>query len=191
MALLAPTREFISYLQRHPEVRSKIRALPGKTLLYAGSTPFVLGHQFGYQAPVWREIRALKLRDPQFADKQILQDVLRSVQTPGTSHLNLLSYAEHIEAEVQKHSRSQPEIDRNQLVVWRALSGLFAANAQGAVSFWLGTGSGGAEKVFASTEVWVLLRNPKIDSVTRDMLAYYETCLKAGNLDITVSLMRA
>jgi hypothetical protein len=33
--------------------------------------------------------------------------------------------------------------------------------------------------VFAATEVPVLLRNPNVDSVTKDLLAYFQRCIKS------------
>ena len=54
------------------------------------------------------------------------------------------------------------------------ISGIFAANAIGAVSFQIGSDVGRANKVFAATELNVLQRNPNVDARTKDLLAYYQ-----------------
>jgi hypothetical protein len=35
--------------------------------------------------------------------------------------------------------------------------------------------------VFAATELPALLRNPNIDAMTKDVVSYYERCLKKAN----------
>lgn len=68
----------------------------------------------------------------------------------------------------------------NGFIAWRALSGIFAANAVGAVSFNIGSGITTEDKVFAATEVPVLARNPNVDPMTKDILAYYQRCIRDG-----------
>ena len=55
-----------------------------------------------------------------------------------------------------------------------------ASNAIGTVSFCVGSGITRQDKVFAATEVSVLMRNPKVDGVTKDVLNYYQRCIKTG-----------
>ena len=117
MPLLQPTKDFLRYLQQNPAVRAKISAAPGRTLLYAGA----------FFRPVWQEINIQKKFLPQLANKEVLPDVLTRIQVPGTSHPNLLAWAQDLD-------RLQPWRD-NGFIAWRALSGIFAANAAGAVSF--------------------------------------------------------
>ena len=58
------------------------------------------------------------------------------------------------------------------------MSGIFAANAVGPVSFYVGSGINKKDKVFAATEIPVLLRNPNVDALTKDVLAYYQRCVQ-------------
>lgn len=167
MPLLQPTKDLLKFLQRNPGIRARIRAAPDKTLLYAGN----------FFRPVWRELADLKLTNPQVAAKQILPDVLAQIHLPGPAFGNLLAWAKDID-------RLQPWKE-NGFIVWRALSGLFAANAVGAVSFCVGSQVSGDEKVFAATEIAVLARNPNVDPLTKDVLAYYQRCLltKQSNMN--------
>ena len=157
MSLQAQTKAFLKYLQDHPDVRSRIRAAPGKTLLYAG-----VG--FG---PMWREIERRKLTEPQFRDKETLPEVLRRTPAPGMTYPNLLAYVHDLERQVP----DRPDA----YTVWRALSGIFASHASGKVSFQVGSGVT-ADKVLVATELSVLSRNPNVDPMTYDIIAYYQRC---------------
>jgi hypothetical protein len=44
-------------------------------------------------------------------------------------------------------------------------------------------------KVFAATELPVLLRNRAVDPLTRDLLAYYDRCLKSGQSGINTGFI--
>jgi hypothetical protein len=170
-------REFLTYLQKNLPVRQQIRAMPDRTLLYAGS----------FFKPVWKEIADLKRQRPELAGKSTLPEVLARIATPGTPHPNLLAYVQHAERLLEEQGVPW---SRGGFVLWRALSGIFASNAVGAVSFQVGSGIKPGEKVFAVTELPVLLRNAKLDPVTRDLLAYYDRCIRNGQADISMGVMQ-
>jgi hypothetical protein len=181
MALHPATKTFLSFLQSHPEIRSQIRAAPGRTLLYAGSfggNPVWSGRTTF--KPMWKEIAEYKRAHPEVADKQILPDVLARVTAPGTRYSSLLAYVQDLEHQV-------PE--RDAFTVWRALSGIFASNASGPVSFQIGSGITVDQKVFAATEASVLSRNPNVDATTKDLLAYFQRCIQSKNPNINIGLM--
>ena len=114
--------------------------------------------------------------------KQTLHDVIETLPAPNTSHKSLLAYVEHVAGRV-------PDDDRN--ILWRALSGIYASNATGAVSFYVGSGVSKAEKkVFAQTEVSVIERNLNVDRLTRDVIAYYRRCVMTGKSDMNLGLIR-
>jgi hypothetical protein len=46
-------------------------------------------------------------------------------------------------------------------------------------------------KVFASTEVRALMKNPNVDPVAKDLLAYYERCVATKAADINVGFISA
>jgi len=160
MPLLQPTKDLLHFLQKNPGVRAQVRAAPDKTLLYAGT----------FFKPIWRELADLKRANAQVREKRLLPDVLAHIPVPGAAFPNLLAWAQDID-------KLQPWKD-NGFIAWRALSGLFAANAVGAVSFYVGSQVTKDEKVFAVTELSVLARNPNVDSTTKDVLAYYQRCLE-------------
>ncbi len=190
MALSSRTTLFLRYLHDHPEVRRAIRAAPGKSLFYAGDVTNTIGNAhygFGYNVPVWESLRRLQKAEPQWADKEILLQVLDRVPAPGTAFASLRLYALSVEDELK---RTLPKHAPDLMTMWRALSGIFAANATGAVSFYLGVQSGAAHKVFAATEIWILLRNPQVDETTRDYLTYLKRCLESGQADLNGTLLR-
>jgi hypothetical protein len=171
MPLLQPTKDFLRYLQQNPAVRAQIRAAPGRTLLYAGT----------FFRPVWQEIAAQKRSSSQLADKQVLPDVLARIQVPGTAYPNLLAWAQDLD-------RLEPWRE-NGFIAWRALSGVFAANALGAVSFCVGSKVNKDQKVFAATEVALLARNPNVDATTRDLVAYFQRCVQSGQPQINAGFI--
>jgi hypothetical protein len=156
------TKDFITYLRKNPLIRLKIAAAPGKTLLYSGN----------FFKPVWKELADLKRTNPQVGDKEMLPDVLSRILLPGQRYPSLLDWAKDLD-------HLQPW-SANGFRVWRALSGIFAANAKGTVSFYIGSWKmSGEKKVFAATELGVIARNPQVDAVTKDMVAYYKRCVEA------------
>ncbi|MEO8060637.1 MAG: hypothetical protein ABI671_20170 [Burkholderiales bacterium] len=162
MSLLPQTKELLSFLQTNPAVRAQIAAAPNTTLLYAG-------HFF---RPVWQELEQLKRSNASMLAKQLLPEVLARIGTPGQAQPNLLAWAKALD--------TLAPWKENGFIVWRALSGIFAANAVGAVSFCIGSGIEKSDKVFAATELPVLARNPRVDAVTKDVIAYYQRCARAG-----------
>lgn len=162
MSLLQPTKDLLAFLQKNPAIRARIAAPPNTTLLYAGQ----------FFRPVWQEIEQLRLTHRELAAKKLLPDVLGTIQTPGQPHPTLLAWAKALDA-------LRPW-EKNGFIAWRALSGIFASNATGQVSFYVGSGITRQDKVFAATELAVLSRNPNVDPMTKDILAYYERCLRSG-----------
>jgi hypothetical protein len=166
MALHPATKEFLMFLQKNPIIRARIKAPANTTMLYAGR----------FFKPIWQEIEIAKLTDPQVRSKALLPDVLARIEAPNHPHQSLLQWAKALDS-------YQPWRE-NGYVVWRALSGIFASNASGAVSFAIGSGVSKVDKVFAATELPVLMRNPKVDATTKDILAYYGRCIKSGQTAI-------
>jgi hypothetical protein len=171
MPLRAETLAFLKYLQSNPLVRAKIRASPSCTLLYAGS----------FFKPAWKEIAELKRANRSYAHLETLPDVLGKTPVPGTRHASLLAYIQHIEQQVPWKPDG--------VTLWRVVSGIFASNAVGKISFQIGSNVTRIDKVFASTEVAVLARNPNVDPVSRDLLEYYRRCINSGQADINVGFV--
>ena len=166
------TKDLLSFLRQNPQVRTRIAAPPNQTLLYAGN----------FFRPVWQEIEQLKLRSPEAASKKLLPEVLATIATPGQPYPNLLVWAKALD-------NLQPWRE-NGFIAWRALSGIYASNAVGAVSLQVGSGIDKANKVLAATEIPVLLRNANIDPLTRDIVEYYQRCIRLGQPTVNLGLMR-
>lgn len=173
MSLHDSTKNILKFLKNNSSVRVQICAAPDKTLLYAGKMI----------RPAWQELNDLKRTHALFADKEILPDVLRRIAISGQPYSSLLEWAWALD-------KIEPW-KNNGFIVWRALSGIFAANAVGKVSFYIGSGITRSEKVFAATEISVLARNPNIDELTRDVLAYYQRCLKEKQSDMNFGFIVA
>lgn len=175
MKLLPQTQEILNFLQRNPALRQRIRAPTDATLLYAG-------HFFG---PIYRELRRLKQSSKAYDSKVILPEVLKQIATPGAPYPDLLAWAMSFD------DLLPPQKDS--FVVWRALSGIYAANAVGVVSMAVGSIKDNehwkAHKVFAATELSVLLNNKNIDATTKELLFYYQRCIKSGVRNINVGLI--
>lgn len=163
MVLRPETIEFLQFLRLNPQIRDQIRARPGKTVVYAGK--FIL--------PAWREINAFREDHPEYADKQTLPEVLANISLVNHTHNNMLDYLNYVEDNVPWKPDG--------FIAWRAVSGIFAKNAVGSVSFCVGEGITKEEKVFAATELQVLLRNSNVDDLTKDVLQYYMRCLSNEN----------
>jgi hypothetical protein len=153
-------KAFLAFLQKNPSVRQQIRAAPHRTLLYAGH----------FIRPMWQDIADMKRSSPQAADKETLPDVLARITLQDQPFPSLLAWAKDLD-------QLEPWSE-NGFIAWRALSGIFASNATGAVSFQVGSGVD-RSKVFTVTELAVLSRNPRVDAMTRDMLAYFERCIRS------------
>ena len=162
MPLHSASRQFLAFLRDHPELRALIQAPPGRSIFYAGS--------FGRSA--WEELLELKGRYPEVARKTTLADALSRIDLAGTPFGSLLAYAQEVERRVPQ----RPDA----FILWRALSGIYAMNAVGKVSFQIGSGMTAMGRVFATTELGILLRNPLVDEVSKDLMAYYDRCIRSG-----------
>ena len=139
MPLLPQTKALLQFLNKNPLVRSQIAAPCDATILYAGRLI----------QPAWMEIEAWKRSMPQMATKMTLPDVLAGVKLLGQPFPDLLLWAKSLDS-------LSPWKD-NGFIGWRALSGIFASNARGSVSFVIGSGVTRQDKVFAATEVAIFL----------------------------------
>ncbi len=161
----------LKFLSQNPAVRARIAALPDATILYAGQMI----------RPAWKEIDEMRLTMPQLRTKKTLPEILKSIPLVGQPFPTLHAWAESLD--------SIAPWEHNGFIGWRALSGIFASNARGAVSFVVGSGVVKATKVFAATEVSVMMRNPNVDEQTRDLLEYYARCIKENRSDMCLTFI--
>jgi hypothetical protein len=162
------TRALLGILQAQPSLRWRIRAGRDRTLLYSGS----------FFRPVWKEIEEFRRMRPELAAKESLPDVLARLPVPGTTYPSLLAFVQDVE---------QPW-HPDGFAVWRALSGIFASNAEGSVSVQVGAGLGEA-KVVPASELGALLRDPAIDGVTKALLAYFKRCVETRFADVSLGFI--
>lgn len=181
--MLQPTKDFLQFLAKHPGLRRKIAAPRDKALLYAGK----------FFRESWKEVEALRRSDPGTQDFVLLPDILKDMPPPQGTVLGTASMYHHL----QMLDKLEPWL-YNGFIAWRAVSGIYAANATGKVRFYVGYGirrepgpKGVKEeppKVLAATEVWVLLRNKNTDPTSREMVAYLADCVRTQHWDIGVAL---
>jgi hypothetical protein len=179
------TKGFLKYLKANPQVRFRIRAERDRTVLYSG-------HFF---RPMWQDIAT----GPEMAGKQTLEHVLKRPM-PVNGYATLADYVKAVlqQIEIREDKRlDEATIQANRDIIWRALSGIFASNAEGKVSFQIGKGVSkqlgpkGQRNVFAATELDVLLRNPHVDATTKDLLAYFKRCIQTKQADINLGFISA
>jgi hypothetical protein len=175
MPLLSETRSFFNYLQKNRELRDRIKAGRDKTILYAGDGFPTLGGK-GF-TPNWRDLQDHQKQRPGVVET--LHDVLRKLPAQPPNVGTLQSYAERLAGQERRMNGARAE-----RVIWRALSGIFASNAQGTVWFLVGSHVNSDTKVFALTEVPVLRKNPNISLESKDMLEYYVRCIQRRDPDI-------
>lgn len=170
------TKQFLSYLRRTPLARARICAPKDGTLLYSGKM----------MRNAWEEIAQLRERG-ELPGLYTLPDVLANIPVPETGDPSLLRYTEAT-------CKTVPWEDDG-FIIWRALSGIFASQACGRVSFYIGSGISSDKhdvvhrKVFAVTELHVLARNPRVDTLTRDVLGYYLRCVENKNHALSFSFI--
>jgi hypothetical protein len=168
MVLQPGTRALLSILHAQPSLRWQIRAARDRTLLYCGS----------FFRPAWKEIADLKWSSPEAASRETLADVLARLPVPGTTYPNLLAFVQDVEHPWQPDG----------YIVWRALSGIFASNAEGSVAFQIGSGIGNT-KVLTAAEVPGLLRNPKVDPFMKDFLHYLQRCVRSRQAHVNLGFI--
>ena len=112
-------------------------------------------------------------RRPELVPKETLADVLTDISIPESGYPSLFAYVQDVERRIP----FQPD----GFILWRALSGIYARNAVGKVSFQVGSDITKAGTVLAATEVANLLRNPNVDEVSREFLFHIQDCIDTGN----------
>jgi hypothetical protein len=191
-------KAFFDFLAANPAVWKAIKAFPGKTLLYTGDLPNEFATKLHAVLPpslrpsvklsgdvvmdgVWTKLGQPVEREEQLRDKEILPQVLGRVALPPQAPYRTLGeWVRHLSDRLPAPAQD---------ALWRGLSRIFASNAEGAVSFLMGFDVG-KTKVFVDTELPALLANPSVDITTRNMLLYYQECVRKGATTLD-SLIRA
>jgi len=187
--LAEPTKNFLAYLQKHPDLRQRIRAAPNRSVAYVGDFR---------DGAAWMRLLRRQLSDPRANDFQMLPDVLKSIVCPPDLYpaiglvtpptvRTLLDYVQFLTGE-GPYPRQVPW-NEDGFIIWRALSGIFMSNAIGRLRLMIGDAPAPGTKVFFKTEVFVLERNPNIDLFARDAVLQLRAQMKAGVLKGTVELM--
>lgn len=161
------TRQFLNYLQKHPEVRAQIAAPPNQTVVYCGDL----------LRPAFHDYLDLRSKTPELRGRPLLPELLANIGVPDqTRYSNLLEWIQAIQP-------YQPD----GFIAWRAVSGLMCRQAKGKVTFIVGRGVSRDTKVFAATEVWNLAVNPHLHPETKELVAFYKACVLQGRTNIGIS----
>lgn len=161
----------LKFLSQHPDVRRRLAAPPGKTVVYSG------GHATSQGLfAAWRMLAQAKAQDPVRFDYVTLEERLRQfhVVTFGES---LFDHARR----VSSHLEGRGLADQG-LILWRALSGIYVQGAKGKVRALIYPGPTIATSVFSLTEVNVLLKPDVLAQIDIDptLLRDFRTTVRAG-----------
>lgn len=169
------TKQFLSYLQQNPGVRSRIKAPRDKSLFYAGR----------FFKPVWKEIADLKRSNASIAALWTLPDALAQIPAPT----GVRTMKDYVEGLTEGKTATLPW-EPDGFVLWRALSGIFASNAEGKVYFAVGSGVDKG-KVLAVTEIGVLARNANIHPDSQEIVGWLQKCVREKNPDVNFGFVPA
>ncbi len=182
MGFQDPTKRFLKYLRKHPDLRSRIRAPVGESVAYVGSFD---------SEPAFLRLLRLQLTDSKTNNFFMLPDVLRRIPAPADLFAavglvapppirTFLDYVNFLTGE--GGWAKQVPWSPDGFTIWRALSGIFVSNASGRLRLLVGDALNRGEKVFFKTEVFVLERNPDIDLFSRTAIQTIRSQMKAGVL---------
>ncbi len=176
-----PTRHFLNYLQKHPDLRARIRAPMGQTVAYAGTVA---------TEPVWQRLLRMQISAPGPNDFCMLPDILKRIMVPNDmfaavglitapSVRTMLDFVNFLTGE--GGLPKQVPWDPDGFIIWRALSGIFMSNAAGRVRLLVADVPNRDGKVFFKTEMFVLSRNPNIDPFSKGALDLLRKQISAGS----------
>jgi hypothetical protein len=153
MALDPQLLSVLSFLRRHPDIRSGIAAPVDKTVVYSGGmfdpTDSSLDREL---TGAWRLLAQAKAQDPVRFDYVTLEERLRLLHVAPSGE-SLLDHANRISAALKSRALADQAA-----ILWRALSGIYVQGARGRVRALILPQAGIARSVFSLTEVHVLLR---------------------------------
>jgi hypothetical protein len=165
----------LKFLRARPNVRARLCAPKDKTVVYSGGVESVDGV---FQA--WRLLAQAKAQDPQRFDYITLEERLRDFHAMELGE-TLFEHANRVSDLLHKKGQ-----ERQSLILWRTLSGLYVQGATGRVrALILPTTEPGKlqRSVFNLTEVQILLRQNVLDNIDLDpaLLREFRTVVRAGN----------
>jgi hypothetical protein len=186
-----PTKRFLNYLQKHPELRAKIRAPAGQTVAYAGDFA---------SEPAFVRLLRLQISAPNSNDFCMLPDVLKRIPAPADLFAavglvtpptvkSMLDYVSFLTGDGDYRGRAQVPWREDGFIIWRALSGIFVSQASGRVRLLVGDAPDPSKKVFFKTEIFVLERNPNIDPFSKTAIQTLRAQMKAGTIPGQIELV--
>lgn len=164
--------DLLSLLNKSPAMRARIAAPRDKTIVYSGGVSTLNG-----LTRAWQLLTRLKSENPAKYDYVTVEERLRTINVTSFGG-TLYDFASNVAQSLQKDGVS----DRQQLIVWRALSGIYVQGAIGRVRAFVAPEDRTAKSVFALTEVHVLLRPGVMANIdiNRDMLIDFRANVRAG-----------
>ncbi len=115
-------KEILQLLHKHPDIRLRIPAPPGKTVVYSGG----MQHPADV-AKAWRLLAQARAKDPARFDYVTLEDRLRQI------HVIALGETLHEHAIRVASELSRDGLLDEKMILWRALSGIYVQGARGRV----------------------------------------------------------
>jgi len=114
-------KEILQLLQKHPDIRQRIPAPPGKTVVYSGAM-----HPDDV-TKAWRLLAQAHAMDPAKFDYVTLEDRLQQIYVSAL-RVTLYEHANSVARELRRKGR----LDEG-MILWRALSGIYVQGARGRV----------------------------------------------------------
>ena len=170
----------LSFLRKHPQVRQRIPAPAGKTVVYSGG----MASDEGVHA-AWRMLAQAKAQDPIRFDNVTVEERLRQ--------FHIVEFGESLFDHANRVSQSlkQRKLDDQAMILWRALSGIYVQGARGKVRALILPGAAIATSVFNLTEVSVLLRADVLQQIAIDpsLLRDFRMSVRMGNQPAPIVVM--
>ena len=172
----------LKFLARHPGVRQRLPAPPDKTVVYSGGMAEI-GTPDVHAA--WRLLARAKQHDPVRFDYVTLEERLRQFHVVEFGE-SLFDHANRV-----ADSLKGRKLERQVLILWRALSGIYVQGARGRVRALILPGPGIENSVFNLTEVRVLLQPDVLQQIQIDpeRLREFRTVVQAGQTPAPIVVM--
>jgi hypothetical protein len=163
--------KILNFLGSRPDVRRRLPAEAGKTVVYSG------GIQRGDDVyPAWKMLEQAKKQDPLRFDYVTLEERLRQFHIVQFGE-TLYEHANRVATNLK-----QKGLDDQALVLWRTLSGVYIQGAKGIVRALILPNERTARSVFSLTEVNVLLKPDVLNQiqVNPELLRNFKMEVNAG-----------
>jgi hypothetical protein len=164
-------RNILVFLNKNPRVRTNLAAPRDKTIVYSGDVNSVQG-----VFAAWKLLAQAKRQDPRKFDYVTLEERLRAFHIIEFGE-SLFDHASRVSNDLK-----QMGLERQAMILWRALSGIYVRGATGRVRALILPGNRIGQSVFSLTEVHVLLKPDVLANIDINprLLQEFRTVVRSG-----------